>query len=94
MSSSRGLGNEVLANQLADALSRRGLRLTALFLLEVGRPIAFVAGQLLWILQPALGFFLESKMIGQYAKLLEDSSGVDALIFRLESIDGLEREET
>jgi hypothetical protein len=93
MSSNRGFGNEVLANQLADTVHRYGLRMPALLALEAGRPLAFLFGQFLWIMQPALGLFFTSDSINELAILFEDPASMDLLIEKLEDSKKLEQGE-
>lgn len=73
--------------QVAEFVRERGLRMPALLALEVGRPLAFIGGQFLWLAQPALSLFLPSTWIQQTARLLEEPAEVEALIARLEEIE-------
>lgn len=82
---SRELQNQAFIDQVADALCLRGWRLPALTVLEAGRPLAFLGGQLLWLLQPVAGPLVSREFVGATARLLEEPSGVDALIRRLEA---------
>ena len=84
MPSSRGLGNEVVANQLADAVHRHGLQMPALIALEAGRPLSFLFGQFLWITQPVLGLFFTRDSINELAILFEDPASIELLIEKLE----------
>lgn len=70
--------------QVADTLIQRGWRGPALVLLEAGRPLAFVGGQLFWLAQPALSLLTSTQRLEQLARLLEDGDAVDALILELE----------
>lgn len=70
--------------QSADAIIRRGWRGPVLVLLEAGRPLAFVGGQLLWLMQPLAALVGSTQRLQQTAHLLEDATAVDALIARLE----------
>ena len=93
MSSNRGLGNEVVANQLADAVHRYGLRAPALITLEAGRPLSFLFGQFLWIIQPVLGLFFTRDSINELAILFEDPASMELLIDKLEDSNELEQRE-
>lgn len=84
---SRGARNDDLEGQIVDFLCRRGWRQPVLIGLEVGQPLTFLGAQLLWIMQPVLGLLLSRQDIGQFAKLLEDTTAVDSLITRLERVD-------
>lgn len=71
--------------QAANVLGEWGLRLPALIALEVGRPLAFFGGQLIWVAQPALSLILPAQVVRQAARLLEEPAAIDALIARLEA---------
>ncbi|MFQ5401526.1 MAG: hypothetical protein ACE5E7_18250 [Anaerolineae bacterium] len=75
-------------DQLAAAICRRGLRLPALVALDAGRPLTFVGGQVLWVIQPFLSLLLPSDAIGKFARLLEEPAAVSELVARLESSEG------
>ena len=52
--------------------------------LQAGRPLMLVAGQLLWIAQPALSLLGPGKQAGQLAQLLEKPGAADLLLNFLE----------
>ena len=83
---SRGREHQPFVKQIADRIWRLGLRLPALTVLEAGRPFAFVAGQALWITQPALALVVPRDLLSQTAELLEDPEAVNSLI-KLLSVD-------
>lgn len=72
--------------KFVDAVTARGWQDAAVFLLEIGRPLTLIAGQLMWVLQPSLRFFVSRDQIERTAQLLEQPGTVDALIDRLESV--------
>ena len=74
-------------DEVAVALQQRGWGAAALLLLDAGRPLAFIGGQLLWLLQPTLTTIGATTEVGQLARLLENPSALDALITRLEATD-------
>lgn len=76
---------EFFLNQISDAIRRWGLRLPALVALDVGGPLTFLGGQLLWVSQPALSLFLPRQKVRQMAQLLEDPAAIAALASRLEA---------
>jgi hypothetical protein len=82
---SQGSSNPISAeskkqvDQVAASLVRGGWRLPALIVLEAGRPLAFLGGQLLWLAQPALSLFMPGDSIRRTAEFLEDPEMVDAL---------------
>lgn len=75
---------ERFLQQAAAQIRRRGWRVPAVAALEAGRPLALVAGQLLWLAQPMLSLLWSSDRIGQTAHLLEDADAVQRLIEYLE----------
>ena len=72
-------------DEAAAALSRHGLQTPALIFLQTGHPLTFLAGQMLWIAQPALSLFMPVQIVADAAKLLEEPEAVEALIMKLES---------
>lgn len=81
---SPGLESKDFVEQAAEVIRQHRLRLPALIALEVCRPIAFLGGQFLWVLQPTLGVFAPRAVIGGLARTLEDPEAIDSLIARLE----------
>jgi hypothetical protein len=77
-----------LLEQIVGALCRRGLRDAALVTLEAGRPLAFIAGQLLWMSRPLLSIFVSASKIGVLAEILEDPQMLAELTARLEANGG------
>ena len=73
-----------LIDGLAQHIRQRRLETPAVALLEVSRPLSFVASQGLLMAQPLLGFLFGESRVGEYADLLADRSNVDRLIARLE----------
>lgn len=71
--------------KVAAFIEARGLRLPTLLLLEAGRPLTFLGGQLLWIAQPALSLLMPGQWLQQTAQLLEEPEAIEALIARLEN---------
>ena len=71
---------EKFLRQVAARVQRRGLRGPAVFALQAGRPLMLVAGQLLWVAQPALSLLGTGKQAGQLAQLLEKPGAVDLLL--------------
>ncbi|MCB9421040.1 MAG: hypothetical protein H6667_14655 [Ardenticatenaceae bacterium] len=78
---------DVFLDRLAEIVRRYGLRDPALMVLEAGRPLAFLGGQLLWLLQPALSLLVPGKQVAALAQVLEKPETVSALVARLETSD-------
>lgn len=70
---------DAFLRSLAGELARRGLRLPAQVMLAAGRPLTFVLGQTLWILQPAASLFWPRTQIATLATLLENDLAVARL---------------
>ena len=79
MSQSR-LQNDKLVRYLAQGINHRNLGPIALLALEVGRPLALLAAQLVWLAQPALTLVLEPRQLTRLAQLLEEPGSIDILI--------------
>lgn len=77
--------DQELLDRLSESLCRAGLRLPALVALEVGRPLAFLGGQLLWVAQPAISLFFSGEVVQRVARMLEEPTAVEALVARLET---------
>ncbi|MBE2200658.1 MAG: hypothetical protein IAE79_18735 [Anaerolinea sp.] len=82
------LEQNAFLDQVATAIQRRGLRLPAIIALQIGHPLTFLGGQLVWVAQPALSLFLPTQTIRQVARLLEETDAVQGLIDRLETGEG------
>lgn len=78
---------DVFLDRLAAVVQRYGLCGPALMVLAAGRPLAFLGGQLLWLLQPALSLLVPGQQVAQLAYVLEKPEAVSALVTRLETND-------
>ena len=76
--------SEQLLEQLAQRINHWGLTLPALLLLQVTKPLSFIASQGLLICQPLLSFIHDSPRFADYADLLADRTNIDRLVARLE----------
>ena len=77
---SRGREKQGIVVQAADHIRRLGLQTPASIVLEAARPLAFVAGQLVWVSQPMLSLLAPKAELALVAELLEDPESVGALI--------------
>ena len=85
--SSREVVEKEEIGEVVKAITDRGWQNAAVFLLEMGQPLALLGGQLLWILQPGLSFFISTGTVGRIARLLEQPDAVNDLINQLDSVD-------
>ena len=76
-----------LAAGLARSLSRMGIRVPALWLLELYKPLGFLGAQALLFLQPVLGVWTGDEVIRDYVTLLEEPTGIEQLLAELEKGD-------
>ena len=72
---------------LAESIKRAGMAEVASVALHTAKPLAWVGGQMLWVLQPLIGGLGKSRQesLSAFARLLEQDGGVDHLIERLEA---------
>lgn len=70
--------------EIAATAARHNWSAPLQLILEAGRPLAFVAGQLLWLAQPTLALFGSSSAVGRWAALLERPDKLERLLARLE----------
>jgi hypothetical protein len=76
--------SEQLIEHLAEQISRWRLTMPAILLLQVTRPLSFIASQGLLLCQPLLSFVYDAPRIADYAELLADRATIDRLVARLE----------
>lgn len=95
--SSTQAGSSPSPDVIADHIQRAGMGDLAAVLLQTFKPLAWVGGQMVWMLQP----FVEGLGIGgrtsvsvtELAKLLESENGVDDIIARLRVLGDSKGEE-
>ncbi len=79
---------EQLIDNLAARMSQSGLAAPAIALLEAHKPLGFLAGQALLVLEPLLTLCLGDSSLREYASLLDDRNSVERVIRRLEELQG------
>ena len=84
MSQSR-LQNDTLVRTFGQRIITQDLRPILLLTLEAGRPLAFLAAQLIWLAQPALSLGFEPRLMKWLAQLLEEPGSIDELIDNLDA---------
>ena len=75
-----------LVDRVAERVRRWGLSGLASALLDSLHPLAFVAGQLLWVAQPALDLVVGTDQVAEVARLLEQPETLSLLRARLEEV--------
>lgn len=73
-----------MIERVAQKINQLGLQTPTLFMLDAGRPLAFLSGQLFWIVQPAASLFVSADIVRQWASLLENPATLTVLKERLE----------
>lgn len=72
--------DRAVLNRVARMLARRRLTSPALMLLEMSRPINFIASQFLVFMHPFATALLNPAEYGRFTRILEHREGMDALI--------------
>ena len=70
--------------KIAQKLSRMGLAMPAVLLLEAHKPLAFISSQFLLVAQPTLNLFISPDFTQGMVDLLADPSQLEQLISQLE----------
>jgi hypothetical protein len=66
-------------NSLRERLEQLGLTNFAVLCLDVLEPVSPFAAQVLWVMQPTLGIFINRQQVGDWAQLMEDPERVAEL---------------
>ncbi len=74
-------------DHIATIIHQHGWQFPIQLALEGGRPLTWIGGQLMWVMQPVLSLFIATDTVRQIAQLLENRVAVDALIARLQMDD-------
>ena len=77
---SREVVDQAFIRRVAQLLQQNGMGQPALVGLEASRPLTFVGGQLVWIVQPMLNLIFPAEDVGKLARLLEEPEAIDQLI--------------
>jgi|SRR5436190_13166226 len=78
--SGEGSSEVVISDHIARAIKKAGMAEVAMLLLQTAKPLSWIGGQMLWVLQP---FLDPSKKVSGLAELLEKPGSVDDLLERL-----------
>ena len=73
-----------LIDQVAYRIAKMRLIAPAILFLEMNKPLAFIGAQTLLMAQPFLDIGLNRADVSDLASILEERTGVDELINRLE----------
>jgi len=72
--------DEKLVAKIASMIERRQLSAPAIMVLEMGRPLNFVASQFLVFLRPFATMLLNPKEYERFVAILEHREGIEVLI--------------
>jgi hypothetical protein len=87
MADSEHVRNEQLIEHLTEQISRWRLTVPAILILQVTRPLSFIASQGLLLCQPLLSFVYDAPRVADYAELLADRASMERLVTRLEETE-------
>ncbi|MGI6358950.1 MAG: hypothetical protein ACOX2K_09715 [Bacillota bacterium] len=73
-----------LLNKIVDIVDRYQLYAPAAFFLTLGKPLAFVGSQAMFMLSPIVGAFVDETAIEDYAQLMTDRDNIEYLLNMLE----------
>jgi len=76
-----------LLNAISDRIIRHGLVTPAIFFLQMGKPLAFLGSQAVFLAQPFAGLFLNEDSIEDFGHILSDRENVELLLVMLEEKD-------
>ena len=76
---------EQLLNSVTQRIEEMGLTAPAILFLETYKPVAFLGAQLLWVAEPFLSLGFNAADLHDLTRLIEDRTGIEELIRRLES---------
>ncbi|MBI5303501.1 MAG: hypothetical protein HY868_15310 [Chloroflexi bacterium] len=82
---------EQVVDDLVKRIGEADMVAPALLFLTIHQPWAFVGAQLVWFAQPLLRLGLNDAEVRHLAQLLEDRTGVQMLIDRLETLSSTSR---
>lgn len=75
-----------VADDIANAVVKRGVVAPAIMFLEMNKPLSFIASQGLIITMPFLAPFIGADKTGRYSRFFKDSENVERLIQRIEEL--------
>lgn len=76
---------EQLLDDWAQRIERAGMSAPAILFLETFKPLAFLGAQALWFAQPLLTLGLNETDLRDLILLIEEPSGIEDLLARLET---------
>lgn len=83
-----------LIEKVAREVVRLGMAAPAVMMLELNKPLTFIASQSLLVAIPVLGAFVEPAKLGRLSEAMKNTANVDRLIDRIEELADEEEEKT
>ena len=77
---------------ITDRIVRHGLVTPAIFFFQMGKPLAFIGSQTVFMASPFLGAIFDEKMIEDFGHVMSDRENVETLLVMLEEKDIAARE--
>ena len=72
---------------IANRIVRHGLVTPAIFFLQMGKPLAFIGSQTVFMAQPFAGLFLNENLVEDFGHIMSDRENVERLLVMLEEKD-------
>ena len=77
-----------LVDSFCAAVVRRKMRTPVFLALETVQPLNYVGSQMIHVLAPFAGLFVDANSLTELASFLEQRGAIDYIIQRLEELDG------
>lgn len=72
---------------ITDRIVRHGLVTPAIFFFQMGKPLAFIGSQTVFMASPFLGAIFDERMIEDFGHVMSDRENVETLLVMLEEKD-------
>ncbi len=76
-----------IMNKITDRIVRHGLVTPAIFFFQMGKPLAFIGSQSVFMASPFLGAIFDEQLIEDFGHVMSDRENVEVLLTMLEEKD-------
>lgn len=76
-----------IMDMITDRIVRHGLVTPAIFFFQMGKPLAFIGSQSVFMASPFLGAIFDERMIEDFGHVMSDRENVETLLVMLEEKD-------
>jgi hypothetical protein len=76
-----------IMNMITDRIVRHGLVTPAIFFFQMGKPLAFIGSQSVFMASPFLGAIFDERLIEDFGHVMSDRENVELLLVMLEEKD-------